>query len=162
MTKPPEPVIAFVRSDYTHCWNEPGAITTIDFIVPASGLTLYFHLDEAAVLARNPQAQRVAIADASAQIDAAATARFKRDVSEITAEKFDDALNVLPPVGWTTVAGVESFRMSERVWGDFTDIYARLGGRTFILTDSIRTPAADIAARVAAFAASNPHSRSEP
>ena len=156
MTKTPELVMAFVRSDYTHCWYEPGAITTIDFIVPATGLTLYFHLDEAAVLARNPRAQRVAITDASAQIDAAATARFKRDVSEITAEKFDYARDVLPPVGWTTVAGVESFRISERIWGDFTDIYARLGDRTFTLADSIRTPAADIAARVAAFVAANP------
>ena len=66
-----------------------------------------------------------------------------------------DALNVLPPVGWTTKAGVESFRISERIWGNITDIYARLGNRYFKLADDIRLPASTVAERVAAFAADN-------
>ena len=88
-------------------------------------------------------------------IDETALAKYRKDVSEITEARFMDALNVLPPVGWTTRQGVESFKISERLWGNITDIYARLGDRYFTLTDDIRLSPGIIAERVAAYAAAN-------
>lgn len=46
---------------------------------------------------------------------------------DITLDEWDDALNVLPPMKWRTVNGVESFMMSERLTGDITSCYARSG-----------------------------------
>ena len=88
--------------------------------------------------------------------DAAGTERCKQDITEVTEARFMDALNVLPPVGWTTRQGVESFRIPERLWGSLTDIYARLGDRYFKLVDDIRLPAATIAEQVTAYARANP------
>lgn len=90
--------------------------------------------------------------------DAAGNDRYKQGVTEVDEARFMDALNVLPPVGWTTNAGVESFRISERLWGNLTDIYARLGDRYFKLVDDIRLPPATIAERIAAYAAAHPTS----
>lgn len=88
--------------------------------------------------------------------DATALARYRKDISEITEARFMDALNVLPPVGWTTQAGVESFRISERIWGNLTDIYVRLGDRYLTLSDDIRLSPAVIADRVAAYVRAHP------
>ena len=145
----------FTASDYWDCWYVPGSTNIIDMIHPITGLTAILDRDRASILAENPTAERVSYVEASRQIEAAAVTKFKRDVTEIDQDKFWYALEVLPPVGWTTHRAVESFRMSERTWGTLTNIYARLGERYFVLTDDITLPAADIAARVAAFAAAN-------
>ena len=89
-------------------------------------------------------------------VDAVGMEHYRTDVSEISEERFNDALNVLPPVGWTTRQGVESFRISERIWGSITDIYARLGDRYFVLSDDIRLSPGIVADRVAVYAASHP------
>lgn len=83
-------------------------------------------------------------------------ARFKSPIEEITAERFDDGLNVLPPCAWTRARGAESFKISERIAGSVTAIYAAMGGRYFRFQDSIRMPHTDICERVAAFIADNP------
>ena len=142
-------------SDYWDCWYVPGSTGIIDMIHPITGFTAILDRDDTDVLAEYPAAQRISFADASCQIEAAAAAKFKRDITEIDEAKYLYALEVLPPVGWTTHRAVESFRMSERTWGSLTNIYARLGERYFVLTDDITLPAADIAARVAAFVAAN-------
>ena len=142
-------------ADYCDCWYVPGSTNIIDMIHPITGLTAILDRDRANVVAEYPAALRIAYAEANRQIEAAAAIKFKRDVTEIDEEKFWYALEVLPPVGWTTHRAVESFRMSERTWGSLTNIYARLGERYFVLTDDITLPAADIAARVAAFVAAN-------
>lgn len=43
---------------------------------------------------------------------------------EVTAEAWNDALDVLPPAKWTTVDGVEEFCMSERYTASYTTQYA--------------------------------------
>lgn len=141
---------------YTECWYVPGETHIVDLIHPDDGLTLHAAEDERLVRARHPNAQRMRCEAAWTAADAAGTARYRQDITEITEERFHDALNVLPPVGWTTRQGVESFRISERLWGSITDIYARLGNRHFMLADDIRLPASTIAARVAAYVAAHP------
>ncbi len=141
---------------FTECWYVPGETAILDLIHPDDGLTLHFQESAAEIQARHPAAQRIAFDDAWKLADAAGTARYMQDIIEVDEARFMYALNVLPPVGWTTRHGVESFRISERLWGNLTDIYARLGDRYFKLVDDIRLPAATIAERVAAYARANP------
>ena len=141
---------------FTECWYVPGETHIVDLIHPDDGLTLHYHEDALAIRGRYPAAERMSCDDAWKLIDTAALKRYRKDVSEVTEEHFMDALNVLPPVGWTTRNGVESFRISERLWGNITDIYARLGDRYFVLADDIRLSPVIVAERVAAFAAAHP------
>ncbi len=66
------------------------------------------------------------------------------------AEVYQEMLEILPPVNWVTVGGVESFRMSERLTGAITAIYARLGGTYWTFYDRIDLPPAEVAAKVRA------------
>lgn len=143
---------------YTECWYVPGETHIVDLIHPDDGRTLHYQEDQPQVHARHPAAVRMTCDEAWKVIDETALERYRKDVSEITEARFMDALNVLPPVGWTTRHSVESFRISERLWGNITDIYARLGERFFTLTDDIRLSPAIVAERVAAFAAAHPQS----
>jgi hypothetical protein len=141
---------------FTECWYVPGETAIVDLIHPDDGLTLHLFEAMAQIRARHPTAERMSCEAAWAAADAIGTTRYRQDIVEVTAERFDDALNVLPPVGWTTRQGVESFRISERIWGAITDIYARRGDRYFKLADDIRLSPDIIAERVRAFAAANP------
>ena len=73
---------------------------------------------------------------------------YKSDPVEITEAEFIRALEILPPVGWTTAKGVESFKMSERLSGMITAIYARVGKRYFSFNDTITLKADEIADRI--------------
>jgi hypothetical protein len=52
---------------------------------------------------------------------------LKEGPSRISAEKFHDMLNVLPPMRWKQEGAFNSFLMSERMSGTFTYQYAQLG-----------------------------------
>ena len=52
-------------------------------------------------------------------------------LTEITEDDFNEALNVLPPLYWTTIAGVEMFCMREMYTGPYTTQYARLGDKYY-------------------------------
>lgn len=53
-------------------------------------------------------------------------AAAKTEPVEITPDKWDYALGVLPPVAWKNSGGGESFKISERLVGAITAIYVRL------------------------------------
>ena len=46
-------------------------------------------------------------------------------IKEVTEEDFDYALDVLPPLHWCKIDGIEMFCMSEATWGTYTTQYAR-------------------------------------
>ncbi|MDF2950565.1 MAG: hypothetical protein K0S18_148 [Anaerocolumna sp.] len=46
------------------------------------------------------------------------------ELTEVTADQFEDSLNVLPPICWTTHNNVEMFCMSEMYTGSYTSQYA--------------------------------------
>lgn len=52
-------------------------------------------------------------------------------IKEVDAEQWEYALNVLPPMGWETVEGVERFMIRERICATFTTQYAKVRGRYF-------------------------------
>lgn len=53
------------------------------------------------------------------------------EVTETTAEQFDEMLNILPPLKWCTIDGVEMFCMCEMYTGTFTNQYARIGDKYY-------------------------------
>lgn len=60
---------------------------------------------------------------------------LKTEPVEITEERFDEMLEVLPPCRWGTVRGIEMFHVSERLTGNLVSWFARVGGRFFEFTD---------------------------
>ena len=46
------------------------------------------------------------------------------EITEVTAEQFNDALDVLPPRKWCTIDGIEMFCISEMTDGTYTSQYA--------------------------------------
>ncbi|TAN03193.1 MAG: hypothetical protein EPN36_14440 [Rhodanobacteraceae bacterium] len=84
---------------------------------------------------------------------AAHDAHWRAPFKEITAEAYDKALNVLPPSGWHTTDGVESFKWSERLSGTITNVFARTRDRFFTCRDDISLSPAVIASRVHALLA---------
>lgn len=53
------------------------------------------------------------------------------ELKEVTEEDYENALNILPPLMWCTVDGVEMFCMSEMYTGTFTTQYARCNGKYY-------------------------------
>lgn len=137
--------------EITECFYVPGSVQLIDVIHPDDGLSLYGKADHSAIQAEYPGAVRMSFAEACRQIDAAQVAHYVKPVSEIDDATYWERLEVLPPHDWRTVDGVESFKMSERLCGSITGIYAQYRGRYFTMTDDCRLPASEIAARVRAF-----------
>ena len=62
---------------------------------------------------------------------------FKSAPVEITEERWDEMLGVLPPVAWKNDGAHESFKISERTAGSITAIFVRIGDRYFELSDTI-------------------------
>lgn len=56
---------------------------------------------------------------------------YMTPLKEIDAAKFDDMLNCLPPLDWTTTGDFESFCMSEFTCGNITAQFARCKDRYF-------------------------------
>lgn len=76
-------------------------------------------------------------------------AALRTEPEEITEEEFFEALNVLPPMKWHCLLGVESFRMCEFYSGTITTIYARTDdGRYWKFMDDAYMPTADVVAKV--------------
>ena len=52
-------------------------------------------------------------------------------LEEITEEEWEEMLNVLPPLKWCTITGVEMFCISEMYTGTYTTQYARCNGKYY-------------------------------
>ena len=59
---------------------------------------------------------------------------------EITEEEYDDALNILPPVGWYN----GGFFMSERYTGNISSFYQKLNGKCYTSLQRMSTLRKDI------------------
>lgn len=71
----------------------------------------------------------------------------------IEEDRYDEMLNILPPMRWGSWQGVESFRMSEFYRGKITTIFARTSdGRFWEFMDNGYMSGDDIAAKVIAAA----------
>lgn len=81
--------------------------------------------------------------------------------TETTAQRFDETLNVLPPVAWKTDSDGESFKISERLAGTITAIFVRIGTRYVTFHDDIRTPHSECCRRAAEYLSQHPATATE-
>lgn len=56
---------------------------------------------------------------------------LSKPLIEIDQEEYREQLNVLPPLNWVTIGGVEMFCMSEMYDGNYTAQYAKKGDRYY-------------------------------
>jgi hypothetical protein len=99
-----------------------------------------------------PDFQLLSWDEASPQITEAEDKEFPTPWVEISHEKWDTMLNILPPCRWRTVRGVEMFFVSEAYVSNFHEHYARLGDRYFNRRCRTSVPYEDLADEVAEFA----------
>lgn len=71
------------------------------------------------------------IIECDAWLGAHEASYLERPIEEISAERFDDMLNCLPPCDWRHVDGLERFYVSELVTGRIANQYGRAGTRYF-------------------------------
>ena len=69
--------------------------------------------------------------DAYEQIEVVNENNYIKPWEQITEEQWDDALNVLPPMNWRTVDGVNFFQCSERMTSNITATYAAVNNKHF-------------------------------
>lgn len=53
------------------------------------------------------------------------------ELKEVTEDQYNEMLNILPPLYWVTINGVEMFCMCEMYTGSFTTQYARVGDKYY-------------------------------
>lgn len=118
----------------------------VDIVDPATGRGMYGGQTEAELASVHAPAAiaRMGLAEAKA---AAREARIT-PAEPITAEYFDDMLNVLPPVDWVRRAGIEHFFLSERVYDDIVQYCVRIGDRHWKFQDRAHLTTQEIAQRL--------------
>ena len=73
----------------------------------------------------------------------------RTEPEHITADQFQDAFEVLPPVGWTSEGSqTESFKFMEHYSGRITSVYARVGDRFYRFLDVCSLSHAEIISKV--------------
>jgi len=75
------------------------------------------------------------------------------DPAPITKDRFNEMLDVLPPLGYINDRSTESFKMIERESGNITGIYARLGESYWSFNGRDDMPHSEIIRRCAAIRA---------
>lgn len=118
----------------TVCYSK-GAKTIIDMMVEVDGQHVGLHsgqgIDE--MKARYPDAEYANLDDAHRVIEA----EYITQPQEIDEESYRGYLEALPPVGMNTVGNTQSFKMSERRFGQVTLICAKVGRCYFKFHDRI-------------------------
>lgn len=84
--------------------------------------------------------------------------KMRSDIVEIDSKAFYDALGALPPGGWKSTDGVESFYMTERLCHRVATFYAQCDDRYFTFADVAPMTGSAIAERVKEFIRMNPSS----
>lgn len=84
----------------------------------------------------------------------------KKPVSEINEERYNDMLDVLPPLKWRSQGGNSSFMLSEMYTDNITDIFAKIkiddsNYRYFTLRDKVSLSQIDIYQRCMEHIAAN-------
>lgn len=88
------------------------------------------------------------------------TETLRSPPTPISAQRWDDMLNVLPPCRWRQHDGVELFHVSERITDDLVNWFAKVGEHHFSMVDRASADAGALATAVkAALSQAVPHSQ---
>jgi hypothetical protein len=118
----------------TQCYYVPGSTSIIDEVTE-DGLTFHFKNTFEEVLERYPGAELWEAEKAFEEIHRLTYERYISAPVEITEDRFDEMLNVLPPMKWRQGHGSESFMISESLTMDIRSIYCRIGDHYFEMSD---------------------------
>lgn len=129
----------------------PSTFTVQDYIAP-NGVTFYGRKTLAECQAENPDAV-VMDADAAYELHAAS---FRKPVTETTEERFNYALDVLPPGKWGRYSGGEAFYVTERITANIVSWYFKVDERYFTLDDDAAPHPSTYLERVREFIKANP------
>ena len=119
------------RKGLRECVYTPGKPGIQDLVNPTTGCGVYSKMSLAEMQAEH---SGIVIGNFDTVVREQDAYWIKPPV-EITHERFDEMLNILPPVNWANWSLNESFQMSERMAGNVTSIFCRIGTRYFELQD---------------------------
>ncbi len=139
-----------------HVWYVPGQ-PNIYATCNAEGICDYSGDGPNEMRARYPDAILTTLDDAMPLIEQAEAECYITAPVEISEAQYYEAFEQLPPIMWKHVGNVEIWRMMEATCGNIRAIYACMGDRYFCLSDRDTVSAAEIAARVRAFAKGKPN-----
>jgi hypothetical protein len=120
------------------CFCEPGNMQMVDLVRP-NGLSWINGESLEEIRAKYPRAELMDYKEAARQMDAATRKAYCTGPHEITAERFEEMLCVLPPEKWVNNGGSESFLLSELLIANIGSFYIRIGGKYYTVNDDIRT-----------------------
>jgi hypothetical protein len=116
------------------CYYVPGSTSIIDEVTE-DGLTFHFRHTLEEVLERYPGAELWEAEKAFAEVQRLNYEHYISAAVEIDEDRFDEMLNVLPPMKWRQGHGSESFMIREALTMDIRSIYCRIGDRYFEMSD---------------------------
>jgi hypothetical protein len=112
-----------LSDDKTQCFYVEGQLTVID-LIKENGEPVFGKSRED-TLKRYPEAKVMSFSEAREKIDQLAKEKYlEADPVEISAERFDEMLNILPPAHWVVGDSSSSFQMVERTSGAYTTAFA--------------------------------------
>jgi len=132
-----------ILDDNTPVFYVPGRPGIIDLAVMRNGEQVGGYSGETLpqIALRYPGVQLGELGPVSAASDES----WKSPPVEITADRYMEMLEVLPPVAWRGIGTEEeTFKLSERTSGNITAIFCRIGERHFEMQDSIHMKHDDI------------------
>lgn len=110
-------------SRHTHCFYRFADHTIIDYVEPDTGCAWISGETRDQLAGRYGTLAILPIEEAQALHEASCIT-----VPEpISAETFDEQLNILPPMNWHALGNTECFQSSERYSGRVTSTFVRLG-----------------------------------
>jgi len=115
----------------TYCYYVPGSTDLIDTIAPGE-TTTSLGLTSGDIAEQYPNAILINLDDAIAAI----TEIHRKPPKQITPGKWNEMLNILPPLHWVSSRTAETFKLREFTWGTITAIFCRVGEHYWELTDS--------------------------
>lgn len=91
------------------------------------GRCRYTGKSAAEIMAEDESLQVMSWEEVEPLLDEAWQKKYCSEPEQITEERFDEMLNILPPCRWVRGYGVESFYLSERLAGNIVSIFCRIG-----------------------------------
>lgn len=114
-----------MNTDFTHVIALPGALHCIDCVHPETGRTFIHGQTLEEVQERHPGAELVPWEIVSQR----RRAHYIKGPEEITAERWLELLEVLPPMNWRNRSAAETFMLCEFDTDDITCCCIRIGDR---------------------------------
>ena len=118
---------------YSKIIRVPCGLQVIDGAIEVLGVVYGFYSGKSLEVIRKEHPTAEVVDAKQHQVEHEASLRTAPEL--ITREEFIDALEVLPPEGWISRRGYESFKMCEYFSGNITSIYARIGEKHYKFRD---------------------------